>query len=243
MVIALASLGFEIAFGSGAVGGTAAGAAGWGAAAASGAATGATTGSFLGPITIVGGFVIGGLIGLTIKAITSDKHRVEYNVNFDAGGFGKYFKSRSENRGPAGDGPKPGPEDSGGPGGPKKPGGGKDDKKNDDSNQGVPFDIPYEDGDNNKESQTLSFFTDEKVEKQMPKRGWDRESIFDAINNPEKTTKCRDTRWMRNSQEQLNDPATAYYHKNGGYVVRNDKTGDIVQVSNRKDVNWREPWN
>jgi hypothetical protein len=28
----------------------------------------------------------------------------------------------------------------------------------------------------------------------------------------------------------------------GGYVVRNDRTGDIVQVSDRTDLGWRAPW-
>lgn len=40
----------------------------------------------------------------------------------------------------------------------------------------------------------------------------------------------------------MNDPATAYYGKDGGYVVRNDRTGDIVQVSDRTDAGWVAPW-
>ncbi|WP_408981024.1 colicin E5-related ribonuclease [Pseudomonas sp. B21-017] len=30
--------------------------------------------------------------------------------------------------------------------------------------------------------------------------------------------------------------------KDGSYVVRNDRTGAIVQVSNKKDPNWVAPW-
>jgi filamentous hemagglutinin len=40
----------------------------------------------------------------------------------------------------------------------------------------------------------------------------------------------------------MNDPATAYYGRRGGYVVRNNRTGDIVQVSNRTDPGWGAPW-
>jgi hypothetical protein len=41
---------------------------------------------------------------------------------------------------------------------------------------------------------------------------------------------------------RMNDPATAYYSPRGGYVVRNNRTGDIVQVSDRTDPGWRAPW-
>jgi hypothetical protein len=40
----------------------------------------------------------------------------------------------------------------------------------------------------------------------------------------------------------MNDPATVYYSARGGYVVRNNRTGDIVQISNRLNPNWRAPW-
>lgn len=36
------------------------------------------------------------------------------------------------------------------------------------------------------------------------------------------------------------DPATMYFDKDGNYVVRNDRTGDIVQVSNKNDPTWKE---
>lgn len=38
----------------------------------------------------------------------------------------------------------------------------------------------------------------------------------------------------------MNDPATANYYKDSGYVVQNNKTGDIVQVSDVKDPKWKE---
>lgn len=32
--------------------------------------------------------------------------------------------------------------------------------------------------------------------------------------------------------------STAYFNKDGSYVVKDNKTGDIIQVSNRNDPNW-----
>jgi len=46
---------------------------------------------------------------------------------------------------------------------------------------------------------------------------------------------------MTSAGTQNSDPATAYY-KNGGYVVVNDVTGNIVQVSDLNDPNWKAPW-
>lgn len=40
----------------------------------------------------------------------------------------------------------------------------------------------------------------------------------------------------------MDDPATAYIDAAGNYVVRNDVTGDIVQVSDRFDPNWISPF-
>ena len=85
----------------------------------------------------------------------------------------------------------------------------------------------------------VSFST--KIETQMGKRGWDRDSVSDAVSNPMRTVLTRDTRNISGGGV-MNDPATAYYSRNGGYVVRNDLTGDVVQVSNRNDAGWRAPW-
>jgi hypothetical protein len=40
----------------------------------------------------------------------------------------------------------------------------------------------------------------------------------------------------------MNDPATVYYHPEGGYVVRNNRTGDIVQIGDRFDPMWKTEW-
>ncbi len=80
-----------------------------------------------------------------------------------------------------------------------------------------------------------------KIEGQLGKRGWTRESVQDLINNPSRTVATRDTRYLPGGGR--NDaPATGYISRTGGYVVRNDETGDIVQVSNLNDPNWKSPW-
>ncbi|MES1189699.1 MAG: colicin E5-related ribonuclease [Steroidobacter sp.] len=75
----------------------------------------------------------------------------------------------------------------------------------------------------------------------MSARGWTTKSINDAINRPLRTVATRDTRYLSDGS-RMNAPATAFYGRSGGYVVRNDATGDIVQVSDRYDQNWRAPW-
>jgi hypothetical protein len=80
-----------------------------------------------------------------------------------------------------------------------------------------------------------------KIESQMNARGWTREMLDEAMRNPSRKVTTRDTRFMPDGG-QIDEPALAYYHKDGGYVVRNERTGDVVQVSNRNDEQWIAPW-
>jgi hypothetical protein len=83
----------------------------------------------------------------------------------------------------------------------------------------------------------------DKITKQMTTRGWTKKSVQEAMENPYKTFKTVDKRYLPDgSGNRLNDPATAYLRKDGHYVVRNDKTGDIVQISNTKKPNWKSPF-
>ena len=52
----------------------------------------------------------------------------------------------------------------------------------------------------------------------------------------------KDTRFDPVLGACLNDPATGYVARDGGYVVRNDRTGQIVQISDKNDPNWKSPW-
>ncbi len=80
-----------------------------------------------------------------------------------------------------------------------------------------------------------------KIEKQLGKRGWTKGQVEGTISNPHRTVSTRDTRNLPGGGK-MNDPATAYVNKDGSYVIRNDRTGDIVQVSSRKDTNWKPPF-
>lgn len=80
-----------------------------------------------------------------------------------------------------------------------------------------------------------------KIQKQMPKRGWTEESLDKTIKNPHHTVKTEDNRHLPGGGT-AKDPATAYINEDGSYVVMNDKTGDVVQVSNRNDPNWMTPF-
>lgn len=82
---------------------------------------------------------------------------------------------------------------------------------------------------------------EQKIADQMSKRGWTLARIQDAIDSPANTVKTMDTRYNMGGT-RLNDPATAFYHQSGGYVVRNDVNGKIVQVSDIFDQDWKAPW-
>ncbi|MQX14637.1 hypothetical protein GHK62_07630 [Sinorhizobium terangae] len=76
----------------------------------------------------------------------------------------------------------------------------------------------------------------------MGPRGWDRAAIDDTIAHPERTVITRDTRHNPQTGNRNDDPATAYVNADGSYVVRNDRTGDVVQISDRTDPNWKSPF-
>ncbi|WAP70961.1 colicin E5-related ribonuclease [Jiella pelagia] len=80
-----------------------------------------------------------------------------------------------------------------------------------------------------------------KIERQMAKRGWTKESVEATINAPHRRASTRDTRWKPNGT-RARDPATAYINRDGSYVVRNDATGDIVQISDRTNPSWSSPF-
>jgi RHS repeat-associated protein len=80
-----------------------------------------------------------------------------------------------------------------------------------------------------------------KIEAQLDKRGWTKDDVNGTIANPDRTVATTDSRYQPDGT-RLNDPATAYVNKDGSYVVRNNKSGDIVQISNRNDPNWKSPF-
>ena len=85
------------------------------------------------------------------------------------------------------------------------------------------------------------YTTGQKVQDQMTKRGWTDTLIQDTLDNPSRTVATQDTRYLPGGG-RMSDPATAFIRKDGSYVVRNDVTGDIVQISDRFDPGWKAPW-
>lgn len=86
----------------------------------------------------------------------------------------------------------------------------------------------------------VSTKTGTKIKRQLEKRGWDKDSIDEIISKPSRTVKTKDRRY-NSDVTRRDDPATAYFDKDGNYVVRNNKTGDIVQISDKTDPEWKIP--
>jgi len=61
---------------------------------------------------------------------------------------------------------------------------------------------------------------------QLSRRGWSQNSVDNLVNNPHTT--------RESINKATGNKATAYFRKNGHYVVRDDVTGDIVQMSDTK---------
>lgn len=78
-----------------------------------------------------------------------------------------------------------------------------------------------------------------KIKKQISKRGWTEEMLESVYLNPGKTEPTRDRRYNIDGTRK-DDPATVYYRGDGAYIVCNDITGDVVQVSDMNDPNWIE---
>ncbi|WP_249294473.1 colicin E5-related ribonuclease [Fumia xinanensis] len=62
-----------------------------------------------------------------------------------------------------------------------------------------------------------------KLNNQMTKRGWTENTVRDTVNQPY-TTRV-------STNKATGNPATVYYNKSGGYVIIDDVTNAIVQVS------------
>lgn len=58
----------------------------------------------------------------------------------------------------------------------------------------------------------------------------DKSSINNTVKEPYTTREA--------TNKANGNDATAYFNEDGSYVVRDNKTGDIIQVSNRNDPSW-----
>ena len=82
----------------------------------------------------------------------------------------------------------------------------------------------------------VNYNYDIKIGKQLNNRGWTQERINKVLDNPKEKIPTFDTR--NTGTGQNNDPATAYFISNNQYIVINDLTKNIVQVSNLNDLKW-----
>jgi hypothetical protein len=72
--------------------------------------------------------------------------------------------------------------------------------------------------------------TSRKIARQMSPRGWTGQSIDEVLNHPHATRQA--------TNRATGNRATAFFREDGSYVVRDDVTEEIVQISNRNDPNW-----
>jgi hypothetical protein len=89
---------------------------------------------------------------------------------------------------------------------------------------------------------TRGWFIEPKLQSQMRTRGWTQSDINNVLDKPVKILQTRDMRHNPLINGKNNQPATVYYATDGHYVVRNDITGEIIQVSKRGDNNWIDPF-
>ena len=68
-------------------------------------------------------------------------------------------------------------------------------------------------------------------EKQYTQRGWTEESIKNTIQNSYTTREA--------VNRTTGNKSTVYYNEDGSYVIKDDITGKIVQISDRNDTNWK----
>ena len=72
---------------------------------------------------------------------------------------------------------------------------------------------------------------DDKISAQLAIRGWTEQELREAVSRPPIGTSTDNT-------EGRADLATVYGSKSGGYVVVNDRTRRVIQISDRTDAAW-----
>lgn len=70
----------------------------------------------------------------------------------------------------------------------------------------------------------------EKLENEMESRGWTEEDVKDTVENPYTERKSKN--------KATGNDATAYYNEDGSYVVVDDVTNEVIQVSGKGDPDW-----
>lgn len=70
-----------------------------------------------------------------------------------------------------------------------------------------------------------------KLKNQIKARGWSIESITETVNNPFQT--------RESINKSTGNLATVFYNEDGSYVIIDNITDEIVQISDRFDPNWK----
>ncbi len=83
---------------------------------------------------------------------------------------------------------------------------------------------------------TAELTYDEHILDNMAARGWTEESIDATVANPAETHDV----WDLTGGGR--EPATAYENSAGAYVVVNDETNAVVQISDANDPDWKPVW-
>ncbi|EPK0323147.1 colicin-like bacteriocin tRNase domain-containing protein [Escherichia coli] len=80
---------------------------------------------------------------------------------------------------------------------------------------------------------------DQKIRGQMPERGWTEDDIKNTVSNGATGTSFDKRSPKKTPPDYLgrNDPATVYGSP-GKYVVVNDRTGEVTQISDKTDPGW-----
>ncbi|HID8336316.1 TPA: colicin E5-related ribonuclease [Pseudomonas aeruginosa] len=80
---------------------------------------------------------------------------------------------------------------------------------------------------------------DDKIREQIPIRGWTEVEIRDVIGKGA-TGSSSDKRRPNKTIDGLgrNGSATVYGSPPNGYIVVNDRTGEIIQIADRNDSAW-----
>ncbi|MHB8575135.1 MAG: colicin E5-related ribonuclease, partial [Dehalococcoidia bacterium] len=83
---------------------------------------------------------------------------------------------------------------------------------------------------------------DAKIAAQEGARGWTQAEIQTTIDHPVQTSHTRFDGTPLTDRTDGDAPATAYVNADGSYIIRNDRTGNIVQISDKTDANWKAEW-
>jgi filamentous hemagglutinin len=75
------------------------------------------------------------------------------------------------------------------------------------------------------------FYIDDKIAAQLAARGWTEEEVRHAIAAPPIGTSTDHTGGNA-------EPATVYGARDSGYVVVNDRTRRVIQISDKTDPGW-----